>query len=484
MKMAHCRPDDPEFRCTRGFEFTGFTSVKWFSDAEWIYLSEEKRESFIAWLRRMTLRSRMQALFEKVHVCQPSNPVSAVLYFALRSPALTGLSITDAFKPWSPDITASMLELLPRFRRLEQLRLHTKSVDELPAVLMDLPALNHLVIHTWRVISRGWENLPSQLRALELHLHRGRRDPVHQHATVPTLGGMTQLTKLAVTLHELDPAHLANLTALQHLQLNSMDDEFSRTCIWANLPRLTRLDLENCDSDRYGLANMRSLRELRIGWGPETEHEFLLSELATLTWLTSLELFSFRTRRSSDTDWQQLEHLCHLRHLALRQCCLYRVPEVLAGLRHLTSLDLTGSLFANVRHRDMNHFPESLRRLSLATCGLPFVPDRLIALTRLQHLDLSRCSVESGWRHLPRTLETLVLGYFASALPRELRALRRLRELEMTTSEVVPGGWQNLPPNLKVLKICGPPHIRAIVHRYTNAKCEVKAIMAPTSLDF
>lgn len=361
--------------------------------------------SFIAWLERA--REYGVPVFDKVHLHHPLDFVGAVEHMAACSPTLTGLSATLQ----EPHALTTGLGLLPRLQHLEQLRLSVKT-RRLPAALKRLPRLTSLVFHSQWSIQSGWQNLPRQLQHLELHT-------CGQNVPWPTLAAMPQLTKLVLRNFQPKSVQLAGLTALQDLELLTLHMEQLPGDL-ESVTQLTSLSLTNnmYIDDWRQLRQLRQLRRLDLGGCSRTPAE--LADMEHLTWLDLSSRFGIR--------WQHLPR--GLRYLSIRRCLEERLPEQLAALTRLETLDVHATPLAGTPN--WQHLPRSLRSLDLSKCQVHQVPDELAALSQLTRLDLSENNLggaEASLQHLPLSLRHLGLCQCGMTRPQAEAELRRLTGL-------------------------------------------------------
>lgn len=217
-------------------------------------------------------------------------------------------------------------------------------------------------------------------------------------------------------LYKLDvvdlPAQLADLPNLRQLHLQGCDKMTHLPRVFARLPRLERLELDELNAlvDFDALAGLSGLRELK--WWHYTGNAFPAA-ICRLAALQNLDIDgSFSELPDEIGALSQLEKARILRDLK-------RVPDSLSRLDKLESLMIGGSfsslpesLWRMPRLRDLSILaPEltqlppmgalkALRTLYMPGSGLKSLPDDLFTLPALQKLFLAESKLES----LPATI--------------------------------------------------------------------------------
>ncbi|TYZ63499.1 hypothetical protein PybrP1_006667 [[Pythium] brassicae (nom. inval.)] len=166
--------------------------------------------------------------------------------------------------------------------------------------------------------------------------------------------------------------------------------------------------------------------------------------------------------------------LARLETLILSNNRLEAIPNGIASLSNLTTLDLSQNIFKKIAADEL---PKNLVELNLQACSLVELPSVILQMPRLKKLDLGGNmfaspaaaslplqleSLELGLnefrdadlRGLPRSLEILyVYGSQLQALPDDLPSLTNLLHFDASENEITELKPHALPPKLRFLNV-------------------------------
>ena len=214
----------------------------------------------------------------------------------------------------------------------------------------------------------------------------------------------------------------------------------------ASFPNLESLDLSHTHVTDLGLgfvAKLRKLRSLNLYFAEHVTE----AGVARLHELKSLERLNLRGARMSDSGMEFMSHLPNLRELDIGVTQITDTSlEHLEGLQHLETLALGGNRIGHVGLVFLQSLP-SLKNLDLSGAQ---ITDSGVWSVTLTDLHLNRIAALEGLEVL--NLAAADIGYVASigdGVPRlrnrihitdlglpELKALKRLRSLDLSRSEV------------------------------------------------
>ncbi|MGQ7858091.1 dermonecrotic toxin domain-containing protein [Pseudomonas sp. 32A] len=190
--------------------------------------------------------------------------------------------------------------------------------------------------------------------------------------------------------HE-DPG--AQLTRLE--QRYRQIDQVLKVWVHANTP-----DSGGTALDRIGGVAARAANEIRACWRRETGNKLSLHQLghlelppleAAVGHVETLEIFNFKW---SDTAPKFLSGFPNLKTLLIGPGAISEFPEVIAGLKHLKVLTLSGSnIRLNLQSAAKLGSLGNLEQLNLANNPLGMTPD-FSGMPRLKRLDLNNTQLE------------------------------------------------------------------------------------------